>query len=263
MRPPLCLVAGLLLAILAGFGPATAPPAVAPPPREVVATPPRRPIEYLAGVVTAVDAGSITVRGFPIVELSGPTRGGANLTGSVRWHAGNLIRVGFPDRDLTCIRVEITPATLTLTHLNGDVEVLYRAAQPARRFPVDPVLAAGGFDRRELPGFTYRPADVRVGDEVSIRCRPVGDEDVCRAICIRRRPGGRVPVAPGQQPEDRDPYHEGAQAYQDYEELGVPLPERYDPAAIARAGQVMEAERRARHRTAPPPREAKPKPPAP
>ncbi|MBX9626681.1 MAG: hypothetical protein K2X82_22965 [Gemmataceae bacterium] len=79
-------------------------------------------------------------------------------------------------------------------------------------------------------------------------------------------PGGRPPPAPGQAPGDPNPWHEYANARQALEERGVPLPDKFDPRKRlqqmqrdARLLEVLDPEQR--QRIAPPPREAKPKPP--
>lgn len=92
------------------------------------------------------------------------------------------------------------------------------------------------------------------------------DKPVCWAICIERRPGGRVPEAPGQEPDDNNKHHECMNAHQDWEERGIPLPDKYNPAVgLARGAALRQAvlaeraaKQAARERVAPPPREATP-----
>ena len=76
---------------------------------------------------------------------------------------------------------------------------------------------------------TYRLSDLKLGDEVSIRYQRVGKVAVCQTIQIKSRPGGRVPPAPGEGkvPEHFGPYHEYANALQDLQEKGIPLPVKY------------------------------------
>lgn len=189
-----------------------APPAVAPPPREVVARLQER-CRSFQGKVMAVDQSAVVVTG-----------------------------------------VEPGVAEVETTRR-------YRAAGP---------LAAGRWDPAESRGDTYRLADVRVGDRVYLRIAPDGDEDVCRAVSILRRPGGRVPPAPGEPADAAVKHHEVVNARQDHEEFGDPLPEFLDPekrkeraARNQRETEEIrrqEAARLLRDRTAPPPREVPPKP---
>ena len=197
------------------------------------------------GQVTAVDDRSITIRGFDL--RSGET-----------WRR-NLFLYSFGGRqEVLCTKIEQTRHLLTLTLPNGEVMRVRREDMPVRRFPVGTHLAAGGFDPAESAGGTYRLADIRVGDEVTLWLEREGPEGVCRAIQIDRRPGGRVPRAPGQKPDDTDPYDGWVNAFQDWEERGIPLPDRYNIEKIRERGRRPMAAPQA-----PPPREAKPKPPTP
>ncbi|MBX9627779.1 MAG: hypothetical protein K2X82_28535 [Gemmataceae bacterium] len=248
------LVLGAAVSILVPSVGLGGPPAVAPPPRPAAEPVGRRPDRRttVEGVVTAVDGTSVTIRGF---DLRYTDIGRRNLF---------LVSVGGRPPVL-CVKVEQTRHVLALTLPTGEVMYVQRAALPARRFPVDRVLAAGGFHEEEMLGSTYRLADVRVGDEVTLWLQRDGPEGVCRAVQIERRPGGRVPPAPGERPDDPDPYHAWVNAYQDWEERGIPLPDKYDPAKLSeqaqRVGLQLRAAQAARERLAPPPRLAKPKPP--
>jgi hypothetical protein len=251
----------LLVGLTASAGPSR--PVDPPPPPPGAA--PRASIDNLGGEVTAVDRGSITVRGFRVVVHDGTWRA-VSPTNHMAVETGNPLTVHLPDRAIPAKKIVRTRTLLTLDLPDGGVMLIQRQDQPARRFPVTDLLAGGGFPRDVLPQNTYRPADVRVGDEVHIRCKLVGGVDTCYAICIDRRPGGRVPPAPGEPADDPKPWHEYANACQDYEELGVPLPEKYRPSTpeedAERERQFMEWYN-ARYRTAPPPREVRPKPPGP
>ncbi|MBX9580932.1 MAG: hypothetical protein K2X87_11540 [Gemmataceae bacterium] len=239
---------------------------LAPPPRAVerAAGPdlkPREPLLGHSGEVTAADANSITVRGFRY-GCQGGNGGRMIAGGTVFVNQGNPLVVFFEDRAVVCTMLRQSRTLLALTLPNGDDMLFWRMDQPALRFRYDPAAAGG----RPLPkSMSYRPWDVRVGDEVSIECRPVGDEDVCCGICIWRRPGGLVPPAPGEDADEVIQWHVGANEQQAFEEHGIPLPTdeesraRYKQRYLAREARLeKEAERRA-----PPPREVKPKPPGP
>jgi hypothetical protein len=234
-----------------------------PPPLVARAEGPRERPAFFQGEVTAVDGRSITVRGWDL-RTAGRTRSDSDEYGMYRTESGDPLVVTVGGRSIACAHLLLTRDVLTLTLPGGEVARFHRADQPDRRFPADEVLAAGGFDRREPPAATYRLGDVRVGDFVTVLLRPVGDEDVCRGVCIYRRPGGRVPPAPGEAPDARNPHHEWANAWQDFEEQEIPLPAKYDPVQRRRRQrETLELVRSqaARERVAPPPREVKPKPP--
>ncbi len=75
-----------------------------------------------------------------------------------------------------------------------------------RFVPVD-ILRRGETMTEVFPQDTYRWGDVRRGDTVRVVTREDEDEDVvyCLTICIKRRPGGKLPKS--QQPkEDADRY---------------------------------------------------------
>jgi hypothetical protein len=86
----------------------------------------------------------------------------------------------------------------------------------------------------------YRLADVKVGDDVSIRYSHIGGVSICDHICIHKRPGGRIPPLPeeaealrrgpqrpGDPPRLFIPYHEYWNAYWDLEDKGIPFPEKF------------------------------------
>lgn len=109
-----------------------------------------------------------------------------------------------------------------------------------RRFAASAILAAGDYRRDVNPPCMYKLADVTVGDYVGIDYDRIDGVDVCYAVGIRRRPGGRIP--PGHYPPDlKDPPHERAQAYQDFEEQGIPLPAKYQPVPPLLAPRVPVA----------------------
>lgn len=106
------------------------------------------------------------------------------------------------------------------------------------------VLAAGGIVADYAMRPPYPLADVRVGDQVYVLCGPEAGVETCYEIWIYRRPGGRlgppsVMTSNGKRIKydycfsfDRRqtyPYHEWINAFQDYEERGIPLPEKMRP----------------------------------
>jgi hypothetical protein len=94
---------------------------------------------------------------------------------------------------------------------------------PKRSFVPSAILAKGDYPRNRGLDFMYKIEDLKLGDRILIEYKQVNRVDICEAICIRRRPGGRVPA--GHYPPDTvSRPHEIAQAYQDFEEKGTPLP---------------------------------------
>lgn len=135
-----------------------------------------------------------------------------------------------------------------------------------RTFPAGEALLRGEQDRRERSDNDYRLADVKVGDTVFVVLDLATPDDTCLTVRIRRRPGGSVPPAPWD--NARDPHHLRMNAWQAFEEKGVPLPPKYDPKYVS--ADDLERERMLKEyrrqlklmdegRIAPPPRPVKPK----
>lgn len=244
-------LAGLVVAVAAAAG--------GDPPR-VPFPPPDRPQEASAsGEVTAVDTESITVRGFDVglvadgderytTHQSADRRVRVNDGPHVAWF-GQAGLFGKETRKLRVVRSEATADTLTLYPADGGKpEVLKLADQPERKFLAVGPLAEGGYKKTETPANTYRLADVRVGDRVKVSGIRRGAGEYAETVMIRRRPGGRVPEAPGEAtaplPDWHPRWHERMNAEQDLEERGIPLPKGYH-----------EGKRWVQ--TAPPPREAR------
>lgn len=209
----------------------------------------------LASVVCAVAPAAGGVEVAPPPRVAKPVR--AVPAEPVGWYRGDV--VGIDARGVTIHGCE---------HMQpGDEFVM-------RWFRIGPVLAGGGFDPAEMAPLTYQWSEIRVGDRVQIRVQEDEANDICLAIGILRRPGGRVPPAPGQDPRDENQWHASANAHQDHDLLGLPLPPKYDAnyqrllsqeaqreadmlVALRAAERAAEARR---DRVAPPPRPAEPKP---
>lgn len=75
----------------------------------------------------------------------------------------------------------------------------------------------------------YRLPDVKSGDVVLLQYDRNNGSDTCIDIMIYRRPGGTVPPLPGEDPKAPSHHHEVMQAYQDWEEKGIPIPPEHVP----------------------------------
>jgi hypothetical protein len=143
----------------------------------------------------------------------------------------------------------------TVTEVTKDSITIRWPGETPKRFPASETLASGGIPKeprlsptRRQPydvddHLRYRLADVKVGDHVMILFARLGNVDTCDHICIRKRPGGRVPPLPegavtpkrippqlvGKAPWLEIPYHEEANAYWDLLDKGIPYPEKFGP----------------------------------
>ena len=100
-------------------------------------------------------------------------------------------------------------------------------------FPAGNALLRGEQDPRERSNSDYRLSDVKVGDIVYIMIHQSGEDNLCAAVRIQRRPGGEVPRAPFEPGDVRDHYHDAMNAFQRFEEKGIPLPLKYNPNYIS------------------------------
>jgi hypothetical protein len=148
------------------------------------------------------------------------------------------------------------PYSGTVTEVTKDSITVEWPGEKPKKFPVSETLAAGRIPKepRLIPNrrqpyqvhdcFRYRLTDVQVGDIVVIAYAHLGNSDICDHICIRKRPGGRIPplpegagplkqLPPGAQGQGLDylliPYHEQMNAYWDLEDRGIPYPEKFGP----------------------------------
>jgi hypothetical protein len=115
----------------------------------------------------------------------------------------------------------------TVTKIGARSIWLQKPGAAAREYPVVAELVTdkippGGRGLDDL----YLLKDVRVGDRVGITCAEDGRTAICQQITIYRRPGGRVPPGYSSGPLR---YHERMNAYQDHEEKGIAIPEKYQP----------------------------------
>lgn len=95
-------------------------------------------------------------------------------------------------------------------------------------------IVGGDANGEPVRGPTHLVSDVKVGDTVFARTVvDFGGEEWCEYLEIHRRPGGTIPGLQNDLPNYVDPRgidrrtHVKFQAYQDWEEKGVPIPARF------------------------------------
>lgn len=144
------------------------------------------------------------------------------------------ITLYWPKREM--LRLRYDPMTGAL--IDEKKETL--PAVPAKTFPLGKELAAGEYMKPADADMTYRITHVRVGDRVSIEYDRRNGVDICKMIRIERRPGGRVPPAPGEKADTFRKHHEGANANQDWEENRTPYPRKYWSSYRGADGRLYE-----------------------
>jgi hypothetical protein len=146
------------------------------------------------------------------------------------WSIGkDTITLYWPER--TVFRLRHDPLTGERLEMRGG---LY-AAIPPKSFALSKDLAEGGHGTTGGDSATYRIADVRVGDRVALYYDRRNGVDICRAICIGRRPDGLVPPAPGMKFIDKNEeerFYVRQQAWQDWEKHRLPFPPGYLPNVL-------------------------------
>ena len=156
------------------------------------------------------------------VHFAGVPMGGGEQSDSL---SGTVFAV-----DKTSITVDAEPKRIEQWNAKGEfVRTIIIPPQPPRTFQAVGSLAQGGYPRDGLPRYQYRLSDVKVGDKVSFDWRRINGVYQTHYICIFRRPGGRVPPSPAEKQDEKDPWHDRCNAFQDLEEKGIPLPEKYRP----------------------------------
>jgi hypothetical protein len=118
--------------------------------------------------------------------------------------------------------IDLTPETLTV---KGDGVGKGKIIQGEYRFAASDYIRTGIGE--PLHALAYRLIDLQRGDRVFVKYDRVRGLDTCTTLAIQRRPGGRVPPNPGEPVNRRNRYHDFANAKQDFEEKGIPIPQRF------------------------------------
>ncbi|MBN9522869.1 hypothetical protein J0H58_30870 [bacterium] len=133
-----------------------------------------------------------------------------------------------PGWELDCHTYRATPEGMVVTVLSGQEVLVRNADLPTHRFPAAPALLHGT-PHRVLPSpkhHCHLLPDVRVGDKVQLYLFGALGKEECVGVTILRRPGGRVPHS-AVNPEFFRGLTDRNNAYQDHEELGTPIPDRF------------------------------------
>jgi hypothetical protein len=109
--------------------------------------------------------------------------------------------------------------------------LVQKRGQAPREFLLSESLAAGGVPAEAAGGDRYSIRDVLVGDLVVVTYGTFAQGSVCQSVSIHRRPGSRVPPADDDSPHAQNRWHDLANAQQDLEEKGTPLPQKCLPTA--------------------------------
>jgi len=109
--------------------------------------------------------------------------------------------------------------------------LVQKRGQAPREFLLSESLAAGGVPAGASAGDRYSIGDVLIGDLVVVTYGTLPQGNVCHAVSIHRRPGGRVPPADDDRPYAANRWHDLANARQQLEEKGTPVPRQFLPAA--------------------------------
>ncbi|MBN9522870.1 hypothetical protein J0H58_30875 [bacterium] len=196
------------------------------------------------GTVTAADDRSVTIRSWFELGIDNAKEEDESGTGRFGLRVRNdpTKPIVLSDRGWTldCHAVRYTPEGMVVTVLSGQEVLVKNADLPARRFPAAPELLRGDphpANRRQC----HLPREVKVGDEVYLVLDGPRGKEECVGVTIHRRPGGRVPhstVAP----ERFRPIIDRYNAYQDHEEYGTPIPDRFrrDLASLRREGILRD-----------------------
>lgn len=184
---------------------------------------------YCSGTVTAVSKTTISMRALDGIS----TRNGTWLDSKdgKRLIAGNPVFVRIAHGPQSAARsVEFTRDGYIITPVDGDRVTVVREKQALRELHACEHLLQGKYASDSLASYSYLISDVRVGDFVALEYKVVEDRFFIHAISIIRRPKGRVPPAPGEQEfpilKTYVRHHERMNAEQDWEEKGIPIPEK-------------------------------------
>lgn len=145
-------------------------------------------------------------------------------------------KVAFPPASLDLANGHVVQITDKVITIRTD------GAKEFKTFPLHDALAAGKYQECASPAFSYRAKDLRVGDVVSVGIHTEGNQTYCAEICLRKRPGGRVPNSPRSIALGGDTCSHALRqnAENDFADFGIPLPKAYqrvDPEVSIRMAE--------------------------
>lgn len=187
------------------------------------------------GVVTAVNARSVTIRGIGNCGLGNAKladQGGTDYACRwIRMDPTKPIRLVFPGWEIDLDRYQATRDGAVATLLTGEEVVLLTADQPTRTYPAAQRLQDGSlpYPRLTLRKHVHLLSDVRVGDRVGLELDGPLWKEECVTVQIHRRPGWRVPYPGHRDDQVVLEVVDEANAHQAHEDFGTPIPDQFRP----------------------------------
>ena len=97
-------------------------------------------------------------------------------------------------------------------------------------YPFHDRLAAGTVHKKVVEATSYRVADIKAGDFVSLGLVKENKQDYCVDLAIRERPGGLIPA--GQIVNKDRPAYQWMNAEIAFRDKGIPIPEHLKPEGV-------------------------------
>lgn len=107
--------------------------------------------------------------------------------------------------------------------------LIQKRGQTPREFLLSESLSAGNIPSEASGKDRYSLKDVLIGDLVVLTYGTFPQGSVCQSVSIHRRPGGKVPPADDFSQYAQYRWHDLANAKQDLEEKGTPIPQKCLP----------------------------------
>lgn len=117
-----------------------------------------------------------------------------------------------------------------VTSLSENGMRLHQIGQQSRILVFSEQLKNGRYHSTDA-AYKFRVSDIQNGDIVWAKFDRKNRVLICQYVCIWRRPSGRVPRSQ-QSPYEIVQFHERANAAQDFEMHGIPIPEKFLPVKL-------------------------------
>jgi hypothetical protein len=157
-------------------------------------------------------------------------------TGGYVWSISmDGITLYYPERTVRHLRHD--PLTGELLEMKEEIH----PSIPPKKFALGKELSEGGWEEIAKNSDRYRIIDVRVGDRVGINYERRNGVDICKSICIGRRPGEILLAPPGMKFSDKDAevrFYERQKAWLNWEQFRLPFPRTCLPTYMRNDGKV-------------------------